>query len=99
MLSTCHQPIVANIANHEEIEPIVQKPYAVKKYNLHMCGVEQVDHQLHSVRILRKAYRSHKKLALRLIQMCKNTRIERCYFSKVYAPCDCSYFAIVTKVE
>ena len=64
-----------------------------------MCGVEQVDHQLHSVRILGKAYKSHRKLALILIQICKNTRIERCYFSKVYAPYDCSYFAIVTKVE
>ena len=47
-----------NIANHQEVEPIVQKPYAVKKYNLHMGGVGQVDHQLHSVRILCKAQKA-----------------------------------------
>ena len=67
MLLTCHQPIMVDIANRWESEPVVQKPYAVKQYNLHMGGVNQVDQQLHSVCILCKTYKSYKKLALRLI--------------------------------
>ena len=47
---------MVDIANRWEGEPVVQKPYAVKQYNLHLNGVHQVDQQLPSVRIFRKTY-------------------------------------------
>ena len=47
---------MVDIANSWEGEPVVQKPYAVKQYNLHLNGVHQVDQQLPSVRIFRKTY-------------------------------------------
>ena len=45
---------MVDTANRQESEPVVQKPYAVKQYNLHMGGVNQVDQQLQSVCILHK---------------------------------------------
>ena len=107
MLSKCHQPTMVNIANRREGEPVVQKSYAVKQYNLHMGGVDNVDQQLHNVRILRKTYKCIEACTETYIasslectpSICKNTWIERCYFSKVYAGYDCSYFTIVPKVE
>ena len=74
MLSTCHQPIMVDIANCWEGELVVQKLYAVKQYNLHMGGVDQVDQQLHSVLILHKTYKWHRKLALRLISQAVLTK-------------------------
>ena len=74
MLSTCHQPIMVDIANRREGELVVQGPYAVKQYNLHMGGVDQVDQQLHSVLILHKTYKWLRKLALRLISQAVLTK-------------------------
>ena len=40
MLSKWHQPVMVDIANCREGEPIVQKSYAVKQYYFHMVGVD-----------------------------------------------------------
>ena len=69
MLLTCHQPVMVDIANYWKGEPIVQKPYAVNliQYNLYIGGVDQLDQQFYSVRILRKTCKWYRKLTLRLI--------------------------------
>ena len=69
MLLTCHQPVMVDIANYWKGEPIVQKPYAVNliQYNLYIGGVDQLDQQFYSVRILRKTRKWYRKLTLRLI--------------------------------
>ena len=63
MLTTCHQPVMEPINPGSE----VNKPIAVKAYNKHMGGVDRVDQQLHSIQVLRKAYKWYRKLAFRLI--------------------------------
>ena len=69
MLLTCHQPVMVDIANYWKGEPIVQKPYAVNliQYNLYIGGVDQLDQQFYSVRILSKTSKWYRKLTLRLI--------------------------------
>ena len=61
MLSTCHQPTMETVAQN------VQKPSAVRAYNIHMGGVDRVDQQLHGFQTLRKAYKWYKKIAFRLL--------------------------------
>ena len=103
MLLTCHQPLMVNIANRQEGKPVVLWDNTIyiwvvltkltSNYTVyiflakHINGIENLHWYLY-----RKQYWMHTKY-------CKNMWIERCYFSKVYARYDCSYFAIVTKVQ
>ena len=66
MLSTCHHPSMGNVENGRSEIPVV-KPVAVKQYNIQMGGVDRVDQQLQSFKILRKTYKWYCKLASRLI--------------------------------
>lgn len=43
MLSTCIQPVMLDVVNGQR--GFIQKPAAVKQYNLHMDDVDQIDQQ------------------------------------------------------
>ena len=67
MLSTCHDAITKNtgkIDHHSGNAHI--KPLMTMEYNKHMGGVDRVDQQLNSLKVLRKSFKWHKKLVFRL---------------------------------
>lgn len=67
MLSTCHQPEMEVVDAYSEEGRVVEKPTAIKSYNIHMGGVDRVDQQLHTLQCLRKSYKWYRKLAFRLV--------------------------------
>ena len=67
MLSTCHNPAMAETGKSNREGNQVMKPTMVSSYNTHMGGVHRIDQQLHSIQSLRKSNKWYKKLALRLV--------------------------------
>ena len=67
MLSTCHDAVskhTEKVDHSSGLENI--KPLMTIDYDKHMGGVDRVNQQLHSLRIIRKSYKWNKKLVFRL---------------------------------
>ena len=97
MLSTCHDAVSKHTGkvNHSSgLENI--KPLTTIDYNQHMGGVDRVDQQLHSLRILRKSYKWYKKLVFRLVgQMILNAHK---VYQKVTTNTDVSFLQFLRDV-
>ena len=70
LLMTDHKPLQVNANKSYRAGNIIQNPSCTAEYNYNMGGVDMVDQQLDSIEVLRKSYKWHKKLFLRLLMHC-----------------------------
>ena len=67
MLSTYHDAVIKKTGKIDHVSGLDNiKPLLTMEYNRHMGGVDRVDQQLHTLKILRKSYKWYKKLVFRL---------------------------------
>jgi hypothetical protein len=67
MLSTCHMNNMGNTNKRAADGSFIKKPKCVIEYNHNMGGVDKIDQQLHSIKVIRKSYKWYKKIFLRII--------------------------------
>ena len=61
---------MGNTIKKDKEENIVQKQTCIITYNHNMGGIDIMDQQLDGTEVLRKSYKWHKKLFLRIVMQC-----------------------------
>ena len=70
VLSTAHATVMGHTNKWDKDRNIIQTPTCINGYNHSMRGVDLMDQQLDGIDVLRKSYKWHKKLCLRLVMQC-----------------------------